>query len=140
MNDMPHKNIDTLRSELMVTRTRRTTFTSIELILIAYLAYWDFIFIVTDSFNSIDSYTVLGDILTEEKMILFLSVTLFIMILAGFTRRKGLRYMALMMSLFLWLIVASSIFVQALNMRSSTIILAVASAYQFIQVAMGRDS
>lgn len=140
MGDMPHKNIDELRSEVMRSMTRRTTFTSIEIILMAYLAYWDFIFLVTDSFNNIDAYTVLGDILTEEKMILFLSITLLTMLVAGFTKRKGIRYIALILSLFLWLIVASSIFVEALNMRSSTIILAFASAYQFIQVAMGRDS
>ena len=140
MDNMPHDKIDAIRRELMLAKTRKTTFTSIEIIVLSYLLYWDFMFVATGNFDAIDCYTVLGEILTKPMMIIFLSSTIFIMLIAGLTKRKGLRYMGLMMSTFLWLLVASSIMVESLNMRSSTIILAVASAYQYIQIAMGRDT
>lgn len=140
MNSMPHKNIDIIRSELMQARIRKTTFTSIEALLIAYTLFWLSVFILTDNYNVVSSYTILGEIFTKTRMILLLGITALTMIIAGFTRIKWLRALGLFLSTCLWIVVSSSILLEALNTRSSTIVLAFFSAKEFIDLFRKRWS
>ena len=124
----------------MLARTRKTTFTPVEVILIAYALFWFLALVITDSYSTLDCYTILGDILTKPLMMALLGIVSLTMIIAGFTKKKWLRYTSLLLSTAFWLLVSTSIFLESLNMRSANIILAVASSYQFVEVAKGRWS
>jgi len=124
----------------MLARIRKTTFTPVELILIAYALFWFLALVLTDSYSTLDCYTILGDILTKLLMMILLGIVSSTMIIAGFTKKKWLRCSSLILSTAFWLLVSTSIFLEALNMRSANIILAVASSYQFVEVAKGRWS
>ena len=137
---MSCKNIDVIRSEVMLARIRKTTFTAVEVILIAYALFWLLALALTNSYTTLDCYTILGDILTKPILMLLLAIVSITMILAGITKKKWLRYVSLMLSTAFWILVSTSIFLEALNMRSANIILAVASAYQCIDIAKGRWS
>jgi len=101
---------------------------SIEVLLITHTIFWLLVFALTDNYNKVSIYAVLGKLVSGKQMLMLLTVVSYSMIIAGITKCK-------------WLRCASpeiSIYLEELNVRSATIILAAFSAYQFIIVIRGR--
>lgn len=118
------------------TRMKKWRFSSIEMVLLAYFAFW----IVqlsgdNSSYHDYPIYTDLDRIISERNLVVVL-IIIFLVMLTGCVRANTLvRLHALMASLLIWSIIAFSFLQTDLNsMRGSVIILAVASGYQFVKL------
>jgi hypothetical protein len=130
--------MDNLVGELSRLQTEtKHKFTSIEVILMAYFSYWTAIIALPiHHYLTYSIYADLSKMISERNLACVMGLGAIALLAGCFIGLKWLRLTGLMFSMIVWLIIALSFAqVNIENMRGSVIILAVASGFQFIQVA-----
>ena len=136
------ENLNLLEQKLLETPVRKTSgFSTVESILIAYSLYWTLVLLSPSlSFQLYPIYTDLGKIITETYLTCTLGTITILLFIGSWRNIILLRLFSLIISTGIWLVISTSIIqTNIVNMRGSVIILAVASAFQFIQVMKERS-